>query len=211
MMFRAMDAGCGGVDGGDAEAECPNPVTAAGLYLASTGTLWHAFACDEHAHQLIAPRELRTRDRDTIRRREKLAQDPRIGRRYAGEQDGPIARGAAAAKLVRKATEWSDRNPFGGAPAPVRASSVPGRQRSERPRMTVDALADELGVYPGDVHVLLSWLDPERGGLHPDGTLLNEYGGEVRDQLDPMCVRSVPDYWWPGHNPEAGRGATKMR
>ena len=77
--------------------------------------------------------------------------------------------------------------------------------------MTVEALADELGVHPGDVRVLLSWLDPEHGGLHPDGTLLNEYGGAIRDQLDHLCERTVPDYWWPGHDPEAGTGATKMR
>ena len=114
MVFRAMDAGCGGVDGDDADVECPNPATAAGLYVASTGTIWRSFACDEHAHQLIAPRELRTRDRDTIRRREKLAQDPRIGRRYAGEQDGPLARGAAASKLLHEAIEWSKRHPFDG-------------------------------------------------------------------------------------------------
>jgi hypothetical protein len=38
MVFRAMDAGSGGVDGDDADVECPNPVTAASLYVASTGT-----------------------------------------------------------------------------------------------------------------------------------------------------------------------------
>jgi len=77
--------------------------------------------------------------------------------------------------------------------------------------MTVNELAAELGVHSGDVVVLLSWLDPDNGGLHADGTLLNEYGGEVRDQFDHLCERSVPGYWWPGSSdPDAGKGATKM-
>jgi hypothetical protein len=109
---------------------------------------------------------------------EKLAQDPRIGRRYAGEQDGPLARGAAATKLVGTATEWSNRHPFDVFLPAAPAAASPGEQgRGEQARMKVDALADELGVHPGDVRVLLSWLDREQGGLHPDGTLLNEYGG----------------------------------
>ncbi|MGI5126801.1 hypothetical protein ACQEVB_08295 [Pseudonocardia sp. CA-107938] len=114
MAFRAMDAGCGGGD-----VECDAPVTAVGLFLASTGTVWQSFACDAHAHQLVAARELRARDRDKLRRREELAADPRIGRRYAGERDGPLARGAAATALVAEAVEWGKRHPFrGGRRAP---------------------------------------------------------------------------------------------
>jgi hypothetical protein len=210
MAFRAMDAGCGGVDGDQSDVECPAPVTAVGLYLASTGTVWQSYACDHHAHQLIAARALGPRDRDRLRRREELAQDPRIGRRYAGEREGPLARDAAATTLLRKATEWARRHPFHPTSPPPAATpdDEPARRRAG---MTVDELADELGLHPGDIRVLLSWLDPDHGGLHPDGSLRNEYGGEVRDQFDQMCVRSVPDYWWPGHNPDAGKGATKMR
>jgi hypothetical protein len=195
----------------NSETECATPVTAVGLYLASTGTVWQSFACDDHAHQLIAPRALQARDRDQLRRREHLAQDPRIGRRYAGEQDGPLARGAAAAALVSKAIMWARLHPFHIPPAPTPPPARDDRQRREGGRMTVDELADELGLHPGDIRVLLSWLDPDTGGLHPDGTLLNEYGGAVRDQFVHLCERSVPDYWWPGHNPGAGTGATRMR
>lgn len=170
-----------------------------------------AFACDHHAHQLIAPRELGPRDRDKLRRREELAQDPRIGRRYAGERDGPLARDAAATALVHKAIEWAKRHPFHTAVPPSAATPEDDGRGRGGGGVTVDELAAELGVHPGDVRVLLSWLDPVSGGLHPDGTLRNEYGGEVRDQLDQLCVRSVPDYWWPGNDPYAGKGATRMR
>lgn len=61
------------------------------------------------------------------------------------------------------------------------------------------------------MRVLLSWLDPEGGGRHPDGTLLAEYAAAVRDQIDHLSERTTPEYWWPGSDPEAGWGATKMR
>ena len=105
MAFRAMDAGCGGPDG------CDAVVTVVGLYVAGTGTVWRSFACAEHADHLVAPRALRARDRDLLRRRADLATDPRIGRRYAGERDGPLARGPAAEALVRRAVEWAERHP----------------------------------------------------------------------------------------------------
>jgi hypothetical protein len=41
-----MDAGC---DGDNSDVECPAPVSAVGLYLASTGTVWQSYACDHHA------------------------------------------------------------------------------------------------------------------------------------------------------------------
>jgi hypothetical protein len=110
MPFRAMDAGCGGIDGSDS-AGCDGRVTVVGLYVAAGGTVWRSFACATHADQLVAPRALRARDRDLLRRRAELAADPRIGRRYAGERDGPVARGAAAAELVRRAVEWAERHP----------------------------------------------------------------------------------------------------
>jgi hypothetical protein len=206
-----MDAGCGGVIDDNPDTACDGAVTAVGLYLASTGTVWQSYACDTHAHQLIAPRELRLRDRDKLHRRERLAEDPRVGRRYAGEQDGPLARDGAATKLVREAIAWSKRHPFHTLPAPPPPSVGDDRQDNEVGRVAVDDLADELGVHPGDVRVLLSWLDPENGGLHHDGTLLNDYAAAIRDQLDHLCERTVPGYWWPGHDPDAGKGATKMR
>ena len=99
----------------------------------------------------------------------------------------------------------------GSEPETGSAANPPAEIAPRVGRMTVDELAVELGVHPGDIRVLLSWLDPENGGLHPDGTLLNEYGGEVRDQFDRLCERSVPGYWWPGsRDPDAGKGATKM-
>jgi hypothetical protein len=110
MAFRAMDAACGGVDGSDPDG-CDGLVTVVGLYVAGSGTVWRSFACAAHADQLVAPRALRARDRDLLRRRTELAADPRIGRRYAGERDGPVARGAAAAALVRRAVEWAERHP----------------------------------------------------------------------------------------------------
>jgi hypothetical protein len=106
-----MDAGCGGVDGRDPDG-CDAPVTVVGLYVAGSGSVWRSFACDAHADQLVAPRALRARDRDRLRRRAELAADPRIGRRYAGERDGPLARGSAAAELVRRAVEWAERHPL---------------------------------------------------------------------------------------------------
>lgn len=40
----------------------------------------------------------------------------------------------------------------------------------------------------------------------------NDLAVAVRMDLDsPHCVRSVPQMWWPGIDPDAGSGATKMR
>jgi len=74
--------------------------------------------------------------------------------------------------------------------------------------VTVDELAAELALHPGDVRVLLEQLEsPVLDGEIPD-----ELGGEVRDRVDHLCERSVPGYWWPGSSdPDAGTGATKMR
>jgi hypothetical protein len=73
--------------------------------------------------------------------------------------------------------------------------------------VTVDELAEELALHPGDVRVLLAQLDsPVLDGEIPD-----EFGGEVRDRVDHLCLRTVPEYWWPGTDPNAGKGATKMR
>ncbi len=40
----------------------------------------------------------------------------------------------------------------------------------------------------------------------------NELAVAVRADLDsPLCIRSVPQVWWPDTDPDAGSGATKMR
>ena len=165
-----------------------------------------SFACDAHAHLLIAARPLLTRDREVLRQREQLAADPRIGRRYAGEPAGPLADGADATRLLRQAIEWGKRHPL----HPTKTTTSPSH-RHEPARITLDQLADELAVSAGDVEVLLANLDPDEHGRHPDGTLRTEYAAAVRDQIDHLCERTVPEYWWPGSDPEAGWGATKMR
>lgn len=73
--------------------------------------------------------------------------------------------------------------------------------------MTVDELAAELGVDPGDVRVLLEQLDAPA----VEGEIADAWGAEVRDRIDHLCERTVPAYWWPGSDPEAGTGATRMR
>jgi hypothetical protein len=216
MAFRAMDAGCDGVDCDSSDTECDAAVTAVGLYLA------------KHRHRaavlcLRRPRPPTHRPTRTTRTATATTSAagkswPKIHASGAATPEGatsPLARGADATALVRKAVEWAKRHPFHALPTqphpPAENSNPYGRQPREAGRMTVDALADELGVPPGDVRVLLSWLDPDNGGLHPDGTLLNEYAATIRDQLDHLCERTVADYWWPGHNPDAGKGATKTR
>lgn len=69
----------------------------------------------------------------------------------------------------------------------------------------VDELADQLGVDPGDLRVLLAQL-----GEHDD-TMSDAIGAEIRDQLNRFGERTVPGLWWPGSDPDAGRDATKMR
>jgi hypothetical protein len=68
-----------------------------------------------------------------------------------------------------------------------------------------DELADELGMDPGDIRVLL-----EQMGAEPGAEVGVEYAEAVRDQVDHYCERSVPAFWWPGSDPEAGTGATRM-
>jgi hypothetical protein len=65
--------------------------------------------------------------------------------------------------------------------------------------------AEELGVDPGDVRVLLVQLGEYAEDIS-DGL-----GAEIRDQLDQFGERTVPALWWPGSDPYAGSGATKMR
>jgi hypothetical protein len=76
----------------------------AGLWYAAHGrTAWLGFACDQHAHELIAPRPLLPRDRDALERRRNRHCTEMAGQRWAGEQEGPLARGAAAERMVERA------------------------------------------------------------------------------------------------------------
>ncbi|WP_214405767.1 hypothetical protein [Pseudonocardia lacus] len=110
--FRAMSAGCGGFTP-DHDLPCDREVTATGLWFSSyRSTAWQAFACEHHAHLLIAPRRLFPRDHDTLLRRHQRAHGQHTGDRYAGEHDGPLARGAQAGRLVARAEAWAARHPL---------------------------------------------------------------------------------------------------
>jgi hypothetical protein len=67
------------------------------------------FACGHHADQLIAARPLLPRDRDVLERRCEKHRTEVAGRRWTGEQEGPLARGAAAERLVERAKAWAER------------------------------------------------------------------------------------------------------
>jgi hypothetical protein len=69
--------------------------------------VWPGFACDRHADELIAPQRLLPRDRDVLDRRRDRRRTESAGRRWAGEQEGPLARGAAAVRLVERAKAWA--------------------------------------------------------------------------------------------------------
>lgn len=74
-------------------------------------------------------------------------------------------------------------------------------------------LSNDLGISVADladicrVRYFVDPLDPATAEL----VSVEQLVIWLREDLDTMCVRSVPDYWWPGHDPAAGTGATKMR
>ena len=110
--FRVLNAGCGGYVHHDlrAPAGCSAPPTVAGLRFSERDrTAWLGFACDAHAAELIAPRPLLPRDRDVLERRRAQKETELDGRRWAGLREGPLARGAAAERLVEQAREWAAR------------------------------------------------------------------------------------------------------
>lgn len=110
--FHTMAAGCGGIvhRGLMGPTDCGAEPTAAGLWYAAHGrTAWLGFACDRHAHELTAARPLLPRDRDVLERRRNRHRTEMAGRRWAGEQEGPLARGAAAERLVERAKAWGER------------------------------------------------------------------------------------------------------
>jgi hypothetical protein len=74
---------------------CHAEPTVAGLWHAAHGpTAWLGFACDRDADKLIAPRPLLPRDRDVLERRRDKRCTQSAGHRWAGEQEGPLARGS---------------------------------------------------------------------------------------------------------------------
>ena len=114
--FHVMAAGCGGMvfRGVQGPTHCGREPVVAGLWYAAHGrTVWLGFACEQHVAQLIAARALLPRDRDALSRRRDKRRTELSGRRWAGEQEGPLARGAAAERLVERAAAWAQRHPSG--------------------------------------------------------------------------------------------------
>jgi hypothetical protein len=106
--------------GAQSPVHCQAEPVVAGLWFAVHGrTVWLGFACDRHADELIAGAPLLPRDRDALQRRDQHRTEL-AGRRWDGEQEGPLARGAAAEGLVERAKAWAEghHNPVSG---PVRA------------------------------------------------------------------------------------------
>ena len=113
--FQVMAAGCGGYHHDEvvAPSGCPQAPTVAGLRFSERDrTAWFGFACDRHAGQLIAPRALLPRDRDVLNRRRDQKRTELSGRRWAGEREGPLARGRDAVTLVARARSWAVAHPY---------------------------------------------------------------------------------------------------
>ena len=70
---------------------------------------------------------------------------------------------------------------------------------------TVESLAEDLGLHPGDVTVVV-----EQHGVSTD-RMTDQDAADIRRVLDEHCVGTVPNVWWPGSDPDAGTGATQMR
>jgi hypothetical protein len=105
-----MAARCGGIvhRGMLGPTDCQAEPTRAGLWYSAHGrTAWLGFACDGHAAELIAARPLLPRDRDVLARRQDRHRTEIAGQRWAGEQEGPLARGVAAERLVERARAWA--------------------------------------------------------------------------------------------------------
>lgn len=113
--FRVMAAGCGGYVHHDvlAPSACVKEPTVVGLVPVGRPehrrAVWLGFACDVHADHLVAPRALLPRDRDVLARRRDERRVQLAGHRWAGEREGPLARGAEADRLVERAREWAAR------------------------------------------------------------------------------------------------------
>lgn len=106
--FAAQRAGCGAAaisSGITGPSPCPHPPTWAGLvyfpYPRPGETRW-AFTCDHHRDHLTAPRRLLDRDRAELARRRERERAVLVDHaRYV--PDEPLARGAAARRLLQRA------------------------------------------------------------------------------------------------------------
>lgn len=129
-MFRPQDPSCGAYRYGvwTAPSPCPYPVAAAGLYFNRADhrpyrwSVWWAFACPEHAHELVAARPLLDRDRAEIARRRDLREHWTPGRDVE-----PLAVGRHAAELVERAHRWATAHPEQTCTAPPESRPVPAR------------------------------------------------------------------------------------
>lgn len=115
--FQVMAAGCGGFHTHPTlpPAGCPNEPTHAGLRSSGEPgrrrSAWLGFACADHTHQLIAARPLLPRDRDLLERRRDQRRTELTGHRWAGEREGPLARGKDADDLLDRARAWAAAHP----------------------------------------------------------------------------------------------------
>jgi hypothetical protein len=101
MVFRGMQG----------PTHCEAEPSMAGLWFAAHGrTVWLGFACEQHADHLIAARPMLPRDRDVLLRRCDQRRTELAGKRWAVEREGPLARGAAAERLVQQAKTWAERH-----------------------------------------------------------------------------------------------------
>lgn len=117
--FQIMAAGCGAYVSNDvtAPSACQSEPTMVGLWMyrrpSGQRAVWRGFTCDAHAEQLLGTRPLLPRDRDVLARRRDRHRTELAGRRWAGEHEGPLARGAEADQLVERALAWVGRDSSG--------------------------------------------------------------------------------------------------
>jgi hypothetical protein len=90
---------------------------------------------------------------------------------------------------------------------------MPRRDELDKPPVGLDGLqgfADELGLTLAEIITFAR----VRNLDVPDTESITELPFAVvvalREDLDQYCVRTVPAFWWPGIDPQAGTGATKM-
>jgi hypothetical protein len=106
----------------------------AGLWYAAHGrTVWLGFACQQHAELLVAPRALIPRDCDALHRRREQHRTVLAGQRWAGELEGPLARGAAAERLIERAQAWAHRHPNIAADGPEHQAAALHARSDRRP------------------------------------------------------------------------------
>jgi hypothetical protein len=97
---------------------CRLPVTRCGLVLRERpagrpAEAWLVFACEAHAGDLIAARELLDRDRVVLG--QWRAETARAEAGHPWQRPEPLARGADAVQLVERAQRWAERQASTGA------------------------------------------------------------------------------------------------